>query len=201
MPMTSQSGDVDATLAAAFPTSVRQRIPAVLEILPPTRLMPVSSFTVSVQGESVTIPYRLYNDEPESEAQQTLSPDQRTILHCLYTRHHDGRIRHRHLEQASESLQPWVMPFVVQLVGEYVLEILVTIQDQLAELNTPDAAQHTAYGQFLAANPNFLTLTGQRVTSYWNCYYRPAYPNLHTYPGHALLRSLQAAASSYAPTT
>lgn len=182
MPMTSQPGDVDATVAAAFPASVRQRVQAVLEILPPTRLMPASPFTVSVQGEAVTIPYRLYNDEPENEAQQTLSPDQRTILHCLYTRHHDGRIRHRHLEQASKSLQPWVMPFVVQLVGEYVLEILVTIQDQLAELTTPGAAQHTAYGQFLAANPHFLTLTGQRVASYWNCYYRLAYPDRRTYP-------------------
>ena len=196
MPTTSQPGDV----AAAFPASVRQCVPAVLEILPPTRLMPVSSFTVSVRGEPVTIPYRLYNDEPDSEVQQALSPDQRAILHCLYTRHHDGRIRHRHVERACESLQPWVMPFVVQLVGEYVLEILVTIQDQLANLNTPGAAQHTAYGQFLAANPDFLVLTGQRVASYWNCYYRSAYPDLRTYPGHALLRSLQAAASSYAAT-
>jgi hypothetical protein len=198
--MTSQPDDV-ASLALAFPASVRQRIPAVLEILPPTRLMPASPFTVSVQGESVTIPYRLYNDEPESEAQQTLSPDQRAILHCLYTRHHDGRIRHQHLEQVSRSLQSWVMPFVVQLVGEYVLEILVTIQDQLSELNTPGGAHHTAYGQFLAANHDFLTLTGQRMTSYWNCYYRSTYPELHTYPGHALLRSLRAAASSYAATT
>jgi hypothetical protein len=33
------------------------------------------------------------------------------------------------------------------------------------------------------------------VASYWNCYYRSTYPELHTYPGHILLRSLQAAAS------
>lgn len=92
------------------------------------------------------------------------------------------------------------MPFVIQLVGEYVLEILVTIQHGLAELDTPGTSQHAAYGQFLAGNPGFLALTSQRVTSYWNCYYRSKYPDRRDYPGHTLLLSLQNAAAAYTET-
>lgn len=197
MDTSTSTDDVEVALALAFPASLRDEVRVVAGILPPTRSTLALSFSVSVQGESVTIPYRLYNDEPTAETRRALSPVQLTILQCLYTRHNDGRIRQRRLEQVIDSMQPWVMPFVIQLVGEYVLEILVTIKQRLAQLDTPGTPQHAAYGQFLAANPDFLTLTSQRVTSYWNCYYRFEYPRRRDYPGQILLLSLQNAAAAY----
>jgi hypothetical protein len=155
------------------------------------------SISVSVAGEPVTIPYRLYGDEPAVEPYAALSPVQQTILDCIYTRHHDGRVRHRRLEKIIGSTQPWVVPFVVQLVGEYVVEIIVTIQHGLVELDRPGTAQNAAYGQFLGRNPDFLALTSQHVASYWACYYQVVYRNRSSYPGYVLLKSFRAAASAF----
>lgn len=192
-PQQLSSGDV-TTLTSAFPTSLGEDVQAAVEIMPSTDLKPTWTFSVSVDGQSVVIPYRLYNDEPTAEA--GLSVTQQLVLDCLYTRHHDGRVRHRRLEHIMGSTQPWVIPFVVQLAGEYVLEIIATIQHELTELDRPGTSQHAAYGQFLARNSAFLAITGQRVASYWNCYFRSSYPERRSYPGHALLMSFQTAAST-----
>jgi hypothetical protein len=37
--------------------------------------------------------------------------------------------------------------------------------------------------------------TASRVVSYWNCYYRRAYPRFATYPGAVLIARLRAAAA------
>jgi hypothetical protein len=190
-------GGVAVVLASAFPAALGGDVRAATKIIPAARLMPQSSFSVALEGESVTIPYRLYNAEPASEAQTALSPVQKAILDCIYTRHHDGRVRHRRLEQIIGSTQPWVIPFVVQLVGEYVAEIIVAIREGLADLDRPGTSQHAAYGQFLVRNPDFLALTGQRVDSYWDCYYRAVYRERSSYPGYVLLGSFRSAASAY----
>ncbi|MDR3081774.1 MAG: hypothetical protein LBV60_12755, partial [Streptomyces sp.] len=92
--------------------------------MPAAGLEPVHPFQVEVQGETVAIPSRIYNEEPEAGLERSLTGTQRLILHCLYSRHSDGRVRQRRLEQLVSSSEPWVVPFVVQLAGEYVLEIL-----------------------------------------------------------------------------
>ena len=53
------------------------------------------------------------------------------------------------------------------------------------------------YGAFIAANPQFLELTAQRVESYWNCYYRHSFRR-DEYPGFALIASLRCAAAAVA---
>ena len=54
----------------------------------------------------------------------------------------------------------------MQLAGEYVIEILQVIQNNLNLLNTE------MYGQFLRTNPELFAVTKRRIVSYWNCYYR-----------------------------
>jgi hypothetical protein len=98
------------------------------------------------------------------------------ILHCLYSRHGDGMVRQRHLEQIIPSGEPWVVPFVVQLVGEYVLEILQAIRNGVPDLATPGSAPRLLYGEFVARNPSFFARTERRVVSYWSCYHRHQYP-------------------------
>lgn len=148
-----------------------------------------------MQGQHLTIPGRLYNDEPAAEAVATLSTRQCQMLHCLYSRHHDGRVRQRHLEKVIASTDPWVVPFVLQLVGEYVLEVLVVIREGLRELAVPGSDRQLAYGRFIQDNLAYFDRIQRQVTSYWNCYYRTAYASFQGYPGCTLLDLLRSAAT------
>jgi hypothetical protein len=71
---------------------------------------------LTVGGEPVHIPSRIYHDPMAPSDVLTalfLKPVQRTILACLYTRHHDGRVRQNWLRTIAASTEPWVAPFVV----------------------------------------------------------------------------------------
>ncbi|MFG3642535.1 hypothetical protein ACGF3C_19970 [Micromonospora sp. NPDC047762] len=184
-----------AALEAAFPRRLGNDVRKALAVLPPAPHAPTSPFRVLVDGEPVVIPYRVYSDEPPVAAEAALSATQRAVLDCLYTRHHDGRVRQRRLERVVGLIQPWVAPFVVQLVGEYVDEILLVIRRVLEpKLVVPQSPADAVYGRFTAANPAFVTLTDQRAASYWDCHHRRRYPMLSDYPGHASVAALRAAA-------
>lgn len=180
-------------LAEAFPARLADDVQDVLAVMPDTRFAPVPPFEVEVQGETVAIPSRIYNEEPTANLQRPLTATQQGILHCLYSRHSDGLVRQRHLEQIVASNEPWVAPFVVRLAGEYVLEILEVISRGLPGLFTPGSAQRRLYGEFIARNPAFFARTERRVVSYWSCYYRWKYSAFGTYPGSVLLEAFRAA--------
>ncbi|MEU6536623.1 hypothetical protein [Streptomyces sp. NPDC047000] len=182
-------------LITAFPAHLAGDAEAVLAVMPGSRFQPHGSSSVVVEGRQVSIPERLYNDEPPTDAVAKLSPRQQQLLHCLYSRHCDGVVRQRHLENVVGSTDPWVVPFVVQLAGEYVLEILVVIRDELRDLATPGTRGHLAYGQFIMDNPDFFARTQRRAVSYWNCYHRGTYASFQGYPGCTLLDLLRFTAS------
>ncbi|WP_369265191.1 hypothetical protein [Streptomyces sp. R35] len=185
-------------LSSAFPAELVDDVQAVLAVMPAPRHRPIAPFSAMVQGQQVSIPGRVYNDEPPPESVAGLSLRQRQILHCLYSRHCDGRIRQRHLAQILSAGDPWVIPFVVQLVGEYVLEILVDIRDELRGLGTPGDSRRIAYGEFIVANPAFFARTQRRIVSYWSCYYRTAFRSFQGYPGCTLLDLLRSVAAESA---
>jgi hypothetical protein len=85
------------------------------------------------------------------------------------------------------SSEQWVPPFVVQLIGEYVVEIHGVIESNVAYLRQP------SYVRFVAENPTFIALTRQRVISYWDCYFRQETLNLQDHVGFRLLEALGAA--------
>ncbi|MFE9370495.1 hypothetical protein ACFYM2_12065 [Streptomyces sp. NPDC006711] len=190
--------DISSPLIAAFPAELARDAEAALAVLPDSRLPPRASSPVVVEGRQVLIPGRLYNDEPLPEAVALLSSRQRQLLHCLYSRHFNGMVRQRHLEKIVDSTDPWVVPFVVHLAGEYVLEILVVIRDELRDLVAPGTRGHLAYGRFIVDNPAFFARTQRRVVSYWSCYYRHAYADFWGYPGSTVLDLLRSAASDRA---
>ncbi|MFJ7298936.1 hypothetical protein [Streptomyces sp. NPDC099088] len=190
--------DSSNPLTTAFPSELASDAEAVLAVMPASRLQPHASFSVVVADQHVYIPGRLYHDEPPTDAVASLSSRQRQLLHCLYSRHCDGVVRQRHLEKIVASTDPWVVPFVVQLVGEYVVEILVVICDELRDLAAPGTRGHLAYGQFIVDNPAFFARTQRRVVSYWSCYYRGTYASFRGYPGCTLLDLLRSAASDRA---
>lgn len=188
---------VTPDLAEAFPRRMRAEVRATLAVLPAATLPPASPFRVLLAGEIVTIPYRIYAPEPPPGRLEELPPVQRTVVDCLYTRHHDGWVRQRHAERIVGRVEAWVAPFVVQLIGKYVEEILLAIHHALVPaLTDPGSAVSAVYGMFAAENPRFVALTRQRATSYWDCYHRNRYPAFTHYPGSLLTTALKAAAAS-----
>ena len=154
----------NSDLEHAFPSNVRNDVLVALSALPDNP-HGVGSFTAQVNGEAVSIPYRVYHDTTLIHVDK-LSSLQIHLIDCVLTRHNDGILRQKHLVRMVTSGNPWVPPFVVQLVGEYVVEIIQVIAANLSNLNV------SLYARFLRANPDFLALTEQRVTSYWDCYHR-----------------------------
>jgi hypothetical protein len=105
------------------------------------------------------------------------------ILNCILSRHRDGFVRQRSLEKILSSNNIWIPAFVIQLAGEYVVEILELIEKNL------DSFDSEIYSEFVMNNPKFLELTAQRIESYWDCYYRRT--NRTQYAGFRILRYLQ----------
>lgn len=154
----------NSDLASAFPASMRDDALKAISVLPQP-LWNTETFPVCVSGETVSIPYRVYHDPALVDSSQ-LTSVQLELLHCLMTRHHSGFVREKHLENIICANHEWVPPFIVQLVGEYVIEILHLVRRNLEHLDPQ------LYREFLRRNPNFFALTKQRVVSYWDCYYR-----------------------------
>lgn len=73
------------------------------------------------------------------------------------------------------------MPFVLQLCGEYVIEIGRDIAEYASGSLPTDPSMLDAYRRFWRDNPEFVSLTHARVASYWNEYYRGTLP-LNEYP-------------------
>jgi hypothetical protein len=176
--------DLSGELASAFPVAVRDDVCRALSAFPATRLLG-GSLSVQVGDEVVRLPGRIHNDPALIRFDQ-LAEVQTEFADCLLTRHSDGFVREKHLSRVICVNRIWVPPFVVERVGEYVVEILRIIQRNLRNLDT------TIYGRFLRANPEFLGTIEPRVMSYWNCYYRDQ--KREDYVGFQLLeffRSLQ----------
>jgi hypothetical protein len=148
---------------------------------------PQGAFHVDVHGETLHIPYRLYYDPARlRRALDNAQGVERRILACLGTRHYDGYVRQASLAQILDADEAWLIPYIVQLAGEYVIEIV----DDVARWSGTRGTSSLAV--FARANPAWLATLSRRVTSYWNCYHRHAYPDRADYPGTrvlALMRS------------
>jgi hypothetical protein len=172
----------------AFPPDLADSVSAALMVIGESRHNPtehgIGHDAVLVGDSLVDIPYRIYSAEPTTGAADALPDKARLVLACVYTRHHDGRVRERWLPSLLQSGEPWVPPFVVQLLGEYVVQIADRIAQALPDL---DGA---AYRRFAAANPPFLDLTCRRVVSYWACYYHGRH-RFAEYPNFRVLNTLE----------
>lgn len=186
----------------AFPVALRPEAAEVAAALPPSQFAPVDSVEVWVDGETLAIPGRIYNDVAHVDDAPS-SSRARLMAACAYTRHHDGRVRQRAvrtvLATPAAASQAWVVPYVVLLVGEYVVEIVDDIAGALTELGIEGSTQQRTYGSVLAANPELFRLTQARTASYWDCYYRRRYPRFEDYPGRRLADALARAAAFSTP--
>ena len=175
-------------LIQSFPLALHDDVRTALSVLPEDRYSHNwTFFSLRLGEELLSIPRRTYLDPPFLQTVR-LTELQSQLLDCLFTRHYDGIVRQEHLARIIRSQNIWIPCFVVPLVGEYVVEILQLIQENLPHLDTsPDA-------DFVRANPEFLELTDKRVTSYWDCYYRSI--RKEEYPGFLALDFLKSTAEN-----
>ncbi|TPG76761.1 hypothetical protein [Pseudomonas arsenicoxydans] len=167
----------------AFPSCLEQEAKALDHVMGQLRQARVAMhrfIEVRVGDEELVIPYRIYHQDHES-ALTHLTETQSILYSCLLTRHHDGHVRQRHLERIVSVHELWIVPFVLQLTGEYVIETLEAVE---AHLPTLDPA---LYGRFIRDNQAYFQTTQARMISYWDCYYRRLYKNPSDYVGFRIL--------------
>lgn len=165
-------------LIAAFPEALRSDVGVVANFIGGGNATD-RGLPVVVRGELLTIPYRIY-DDPDETLLACLNETQAIVYACLLTRHHDGHVRQRQIERLVASSEPWVAPFVMQLCGEYVIEILDTVEAHLSSID------QCTYGAFFRENSLFFQRTRDRMISYWDCYYRWLYKREADYVGFRL---------------
>lgn len=180
-----------------FPAALRPTALAVLRELDiaPTDAGPRCEL-LSIGGEPLTLPCRIYS--PLSRLQTVVdnaSGDARTFASCLATRHWDGHEREAYLRRLLDRVEhPWVVPFVVQLLGEYVVEIA-----QVIEAGVP-GFDPLLFGAFARANAAYMATTRRRAVSDWDCYYRTRYRSLADYPAWRALTAIEDMARTTAQT-
>jgi hypothetical protein len=99
------------------------------------------------------------------------------IFNCFFTRHHNGYLREQSLRKIINIDKPFVVPFVLQLAGEYVYEILEVIHDHLNHLDLNN------YLNYINQNQKYYKKTRDRMISYWDCKYRRDRKELRNYKG------------------
>lgn len=170
----------------AFPSCLEQEAKALEQVMSQLRRTHAAThrlIEVRVGEEKLVFPYRIYHQGYES-AFDHLTETQSILYSCLLTRHHDGHVRQRQLERILSMHEPWVVPFVFQLTGEYVIQILETIEAHLPILDP------ALYGRFIRDNQAYFQTTQARMISYWDCYYRRLYKHPSDYVGFRVFAKL-----------
>lgn len=173
-------------LIDSFPGRLEEDVKAVLRILPQPDnrslgLVSKHSHLVSIDDETLRIPARIYC---EQTIVYGLTDTQKIILDCIYTRHHNGYIRQERLMRLIDNNEDWVIPFKIQLLGEYVIEIIEVLNKSIGKKN-----KYT-YQKFIAENREYWQKTIDRIVSYWNAYYKWKFPERSNYPGFQILEKL-----------
>lgn len=141
-------------------------------------------FEVTLRDETIRIPARLRFRN--NHADEAIEGNTRLMVRCLRSRSTDGFERQRAVRNLLLDVQPWSAPFIVALIGEYVIEIL----DDIATAFSDSVLDPIV--EFLLENPAYWLLTKQRVSSYWNVYYRRS-TRRADYSGFKLTRQIDQA--------
>ena len=176
------------TYRPMFPAALQPAASTLLRALTDAELAPATDdgFTVLVRGEQLSVPYRVYYAPHNLQSVIARSSgDTQALALCLGTRHGSGYVREDCLRQLIGVDRPWVVPFVVQLLGEYVIEIVEAIAAGVSD------ADPESLSAFVRENPKFMATTKRRATSYWNCYYRWRFRTLQSYPAYAALEAIE----------
>ncbi|WP_276975559.1 hypothetical protein [Flavobacterium filum] len=176
----------------AFPSDIKQDVEIVTDFLYDKTFVihPIVGQEIILNEEKLVIPGRVYFDSPTDATGNTLTRTQQTILNCIYLRHHNGFIRQKRLEKLIDNTDDYfIIPYIFQLLGEYVMEILEVVDKHINDKTIDN------YLKFSNENPLYRQQTESRMISYWNEYYRaiPAYRKLNDYIGKEIFDRLKKA--------
>ncbi len=175
----------------SFPKYLEKEVSLICDKIPKTikynivndkiELVHSQYYKITLDNEVLHIPIRIYFNEAN---ESNLTEQQKQILYCIYTRHYNGFVREKHLNKI-EITQIWQIPFVIQLLGEYVIELFPIIESKINKNN------FSLFKKFIAENQLYFHQTECRVISYWNEYYRITYPELKEYIGYKIKEKLK----------
>ena len=178
-------------LLNAFPTDLKQDVEIVADFLLDKNfdIHPTVEQEIILNGQKLIIPGRVYFDNPTDTTGKTLNDNQQTILNCIYLRHHNGFVRQKRLEKLIENTNDYfVIPYIFQLLGEYVMEIL-----EVADKHINDKTINN-YLKFFTENPKYRQQTESRMIIYWDVYYRRTkYKKLNEYIGQQMFNRIKKA--------
>jgi hypothetical protein len=120
-------------IRSAFPKVLSFEVDSVFNIIPLSSIPPTPADIgpISINGEILHIPSRIYWQQPDQVVINELTDVQALILACLYTRSSNGFIRERYIGLIERHPEEWVIPYIIQLLGEYVIEIIRIIEQSL----------------------------------------------------------------------
>ena len=121
-----------------------------------------------VKGDSISFPYRVYYQDVFEKEVGRFSPIQQLIYHCIFSRHHNGFTRQKHIDAILllDEIPYWIFPYILKVCDEYVVEILESVYTNLYERNNDDLKI------FCHENIELFCLSYARMVSYWNEFYR-----------------------------
>ena len=176
-------------LLNAFPTDLKQDVEIVADFLLDKNfdIHPTVEQEIILNGQKLIIPGRVYFDNPNETTGNNLTVTQQIILNCIYLRHHNGFIRQQRLEKLIDNIDDYfVIPYIFQLLGEYVMEIL-----EVADKHINDKTINN-YLKFFTENPKYRQQTESRMISYWDVYYRRTkYKKLNEYIGQQIFNRIK----------
>lgn len=142
-----------------------------------------------MRGEACAFPGRVYYTVGRiATVTQGLQGTARELALCLASRHHDGYVREAAIRNPYLWESPLSVPFSVQLLGEYVVEIGKIIEEHMAVTGIQP------YIDFAKENPGFVETTRRRTISYWDCYYRSDYRRMQEFPCYRAVQRIISAA-------
>jgi hypothetical protein len=184
---------MDALSPKPFKEAARRAFPFGMAALADDAASELSSFiddtyrqrseAIDVTGQMIAIPQRLHfvGLSASSDRLGNLNPASR----CLVTRATDGHLRQQAARSIIDHQSAWVAPFVLMLLGEYVIEIVEDVRDALPILD------QSVYANLIRENRQTVQKLRARATSYWDAYYRPRYPLKRDYPGLQALHEME----------
>lgn len=149
---------------------------------------PAGERTTLVGGEKLVFPYRVYyTPDRIAEAARDSQGEALALTLCLASRHWDGHVREAAIRNLDLFGRPWVIPFAVQLLGEYVVQVGKAVEERITELGVQP------FLNFARENTDFIETTRRRATSYWDCYYRNEYKTLEDFPCYRAIHAIRSA--------
>jgi hypothetical protein len=178
-------------LLKGFPASLAEDVTTVFDIIPLDhnvqyrfgqvvsidKLIHPDKQIIKLNGEILEIPSRVYFNEPELDKESKLTESQKSILNCIYLRHHNGLVRQKRLDQLMGKDEYFIIPYKFHLLGEYVIEILEDMQQHL----TPDSID--SFVKFANDNEKYFVVIESKMVSFWNAHYRWKSQKLRNYIG------------------